>query len=126
MEEAEGKERKTFVQERAEDFAVRIVNLWKYLLKHQEYDMSRQVKRSSTSIGANITEAIFAASKRDFLNKMYIAYKECGETKYWLRILHKTEFITQEEFDSLYNDATEIDKMLTSIIRTTKANLATQ
>ena len=88
--------------------------------------MSRQVKRSGTSIGTNITEAIFAASKRDFLNKMYIAYKECGETKYWLRILHKTEFITQEEFDSLYNDATEIDKMLTSIIRTTKANLATQ
>ena len=78
MEEAEGKERKTFVQERAEDFAVRIVNLWRYLLKHQEYDISRQVKRSGTSIGANITEAIFAASKRDFLNKMYIAYKECG------------------------------------------------
>jgi len=63
------------VQDKSEALAVRIVNLWKYLLKHQEYDISRQVKRSGTSVGANVCEALYAASKKDFLSKMYIAYK---------------------------------------------------
>ncbi len=62
-------------QDKSEALAVRIVNLWKYLLKHQEYDISRQVKRSGTSVGANVCEALYAASKKDFLNKMYIAYR---------------------------------------------------
>ena len=60
------------VQDKSEALAVRIVNLWKYLLKHQEYDISRQVKRSGTSVGVNVCEALYAASKKDFLNKMYI------------------------------------------------------
>ena len=111
------------VQDKSEAFAVRIVNLWKYLLKHQEYDISRQVKRSGTSIGANICEALYAASKKDFLNKMYIAYKELGETKYWLRVLSKTELITLDSFNSLYSDCEELDHIIASIIKTTKENL---
>ena len=92
------------VQNKSEALAVRIVNLWKYLLKHQEYDISRQVKRSGTSVGANVCEALYAASKKDFLNKMYIAYKELGETKYCLRLLQRTELITRDSFGSLYSD----------------------
>ena len=70
------------VQDKSEELAVRIVNLWKFLLKQQEFDISRQVKRSGTSVGANVCEALYASSKKDFLNKIYIAYKELGETKY--------------------------------------------
>jgi four helix bundle protein len=111
------------VQDKSEALAVRIVNLWKYLLKHQEYDISRQIKRSGTSVGANVCEALHAASKKDFLNKMYIAYKELGETKYWLRILNKTELITQDSFTSLYSDCEELDRIIASIIKTTKENI---
>ncbi len=111
------------VQDKSEALAVRIVNLWKFLLKQQEYDISRQVKRSGTSVGANVCEALYAASKKDFLNKMYIAYKELGETKYWLRVLNKTELITQDSFTSLYSDCEELDHIITSIIKTTKENI---
>ena len=111
------------VQDKSEALAVRIVNLWKFLLKQQEYDISRQVKRSGTSIGANVCEALYAASKKDFLNKMYIAYKELGETKYWLRVLSKTELITHDSFTSLYSECEELDHIIASIIKTTKENI---
>ncbi len=111
------------VQDKSEALAVRIVNLWKYLLRHQEYDISRQVKRSGTSVGANICEALYASSKKDFLNKMYIAYKELGETKYWLRVLYKTELIDSPSYSSLYSDCEELDKIISSIIKTTKENI---
>ena len=118
-------ERHSLVLQKAEDFAVRMVNSWKHMaFKMQEHDMSRQAKRSGTSVGANIAEALSAASKRDFLNKIYIAFKECSETKYWLRIMQKTEYLSQSEFDSIYGDACEIERMLTTIIRTTKINLS--
>ncbi len=111
------------VQEKSEALAVRIVNLWRFLLKQKEYDISRQVKRSGTSVGANVCEALYAASKKDFLNKMYIAYKELGETKYWLRVLSKTELITHDSFTSLYSDCEELDHIIASIIKTTKENI---
>ncbi|MBR4757975.1 MAG: four helix bundle protein [Bacteroidaceae bacterium] len=111
------------VQEKSEALAVRIVNLWKYLLKHQEYDISRQVKRSGTSVGANICEALYAASKKDFLNKIYIAYKELGETKYWLRVLNKTDLLENDSFTSLYSDCEELDHIIASIIKTTKEKI---
>ena len=111
------------VQDKSEALAIRIVNLWKYLLKHQEYDISRQVKRSGTSVGANVCEALYAASKKDFLNKMYIAYKELGETKYWLRVLSRAELITHDSFTSLYSDCEELDHIISSIIKTTKENI---
>ena len=111
------------VQEKSEALAVRVVNLWKFLRKGQENDLSRQIKRSGTSVGANICEALHAASKRDFLSKIYIAYKELNETKYWLRILHKTALIPADAYASIYSDCNELDRLLTSIIKKTKENL---
>lgn len=111
------------LQEKSENFAVRIVNLSRFLYKKQEYDISRQIKRSGTSIGANITEAVFGISRKDYLAKMYIAFKECNETMYWLRVLHKTNYLSEEEFNSINNDCTELVKMLTSTIKTTKQNI---
>ena len=111
------------LQEKSEDFAVRVVNLYRFLRSKHEFEISKQLKRSGTSIGANITEALFGISKKDYLAKMYIAFKECNETLYWLRILHRTEYLTDAEFDSINKDCTEIAKMLSSTIKTTKQNL---
>ena len=83
--------------EKTIEFAIRIVNCYKYLTKQKhETVMSKQVLRSGTSIGANVHEAIYAQSKADFVNKMNISMKEAGETSYWLTILHRTEYIDTE------------------------------
>ena len=108
------------IAKKTEDFAVRIVKLWKYLTKSKEYEMSNQIKRSGTSIGANVVEGLFAQSKKDFISKMNIALKECAETQYWLRLLHRTEFLTDAEFSSLNSDADEIGRILSSIINSAK------
>lgn len=106
------------------DFAVRIINLRKHLTATKnEYEISKQILRSGTSIGANITEAQDAQSKADFISKMSISLKECKETRYWLTLLVKTDYITQEEYKSLDNDAAELNALLVSIIKTTKNNL---
>lgn len=109
------------VRHKSEDFAIRIVRLYKYLSEeHKEYVLSKQLLRSGTSIGANITEAIHGISKKDFLAKMYIAFKECAETEYWLTLLHKTEYLTAEEYSSIHADCVELIKLLTTITKTTK------
>lgn len=108
------------IAKKTEDFAVRIVKLWKYLTKSKEYEMSNQIKRSGTSIGANVVEGLFAQSKKDFISKMNIALKECAEIQYWLRLLHRTEFLTDAEFSSLNSDADEIGRILSSIINSAK------
>lgn len=105
---------------KSEDFAVRVVKLWKYLISKHEHEMSVQVKRSGTSIGANATEAQFAQSKKDFISKMHIALKECSETQYWLRVIYRSEFISKEEYCSIYADAEELARMLSAIIKTSK------
>lgn len=112
------------IYDKAEDFAVRIVNLWKYLKTKNEYDMSLQLKRSGTSIGANIAEALCGSSSKDFINKLSIAQKECRETLYWLRLLFRTGYLTEEEFMSIKADQEELSKILTSIIKSTKGRLA--
>lgn len=84
--------------------------------------MSKQILRSGTSIGANVTEAVYAQSKADFINKINIALKESAETVYWLEILFATEYITEKQFQSMQNDAVEILKLLTSILKSSKAN----
>lgn len=111
------------IAKKTEDFAVRIVKLWKYLTKSKEYEMSNQIKRSGTSIGANVVEGLFAQSKKDFISKMNIALKECAETQYWLRLLHRTEFLTDAEFSSLNSDADEIGRILSSIINSAKKTI---
>jgi len=108
-------------------FAVRIVRLYQHLVKtKKEYVMSKQVLRCGTSIGANISEAIYGQSPKDHLAKMYIALKECGETLYWLKLLTATEFLTSKQSHSIMQDALEIHRILQSITKTTKEKIEKQ
>lgn len=113
----------SIVFEKSKRFAIRIVKLYKYLCdEKKEVVLSKQLLRSGTSIGANIAEANSAFSKKDFLAKMYIAFKECSESKYWLDLLYKTDYLTRSEFDSINADCTELQKLLSSITKTLKDN----
>ena len=108
---------------KSKKFAVRIVNLYKYLCNDKnEYVLSKQVLRSGTSIGANIAESECASSKKDFLNKIYIALKECVETIYWLDLLFETDYLTENEYQSITADCSELKKLLSSITKTAKNN----
>ena len=110
----------TTVEEKSFLFAIRIVNLSKYLTGKNEHVLSKQILRSGTSIGANIAEAQQAQSTADFISKLNIALKESSETNYWLRLLNATKYLTDTEFSSLLNDCREIEKMLTAIIKSSK------
>ena len=106
------------VAEKSVDFAVRIVNLRKYLTEQKkEYVMSKQLLRCGTSIGANIAEAQRGQSKADFAAKMSIALKEANETEYWFQLLYRTEYLTKEQFDSIVEDNKELLRMLISICK---------
>ena len=110
------------VVEKSLDFAVRVVNLRKYLAKeHNEYVMSKQLLRCGTSIGANIAEAQRAQSRADFAAKMNIALKEANETQYWLRLLFRTDYIDQTQFDSMNADVCELISLLMSICKTSNS-----
>ncbi|MDR0560153.1 MAG: four helix bundle protein [Prevotellaceae bacterium] len=111
------------LQEKSFAFAVRIVNLYRFLCeKNKEFVLSKQILRSGTSIGANIEEGIGGQSKKDFLSKLGIAYKEARETVYWLKLLLATNYITQEQADSLLCDVEEICRILAKIKITATAN----
>jgi four helix bundle protein len=111
-------ERENILQTKSYDFAKQIILTYKHLVSEQkEYTLGKQLLRSGTSIGANIEEAIGGYSKKDFLAKMSIAYKEVRETKYWLRLLHDTGFLNTTDFESLFSKAEELAKILFSIIR---------
>lgn len=100
-------------------FAVRIVNLYKFLEKNEKV-MSKQLLRCGTAVGAISEEAIGAQSDADFINKLSIAYKEARETFYWLRLLKATEYLSEIQFESIHFDGEELVKILTSIIKTSK------
>lgn len=85
-----------------------------------EKTLSHQVLRSGTSIAANIEEANGAQTKKDFVAKLSIAYKECRETAFWLKLLHRTDYITEEQFASMMKDCDELIKLLTSSLLTAK------
>ncbi len=109
---------KTFV------FAILIVNLCRRLQgAHKEFVISRQLLKSGTAPGALVREAEYAESKKDFIHKMSVALKEANESDYWLSILYKTNFIASDEFTDLNARCIEIIKILTTIIKTSKANL---
>lgn len=102
-------------------FALRIIKLYNYLCNDKkEYVLSKQLLRSGTSIGANVNEASCAQSKSDFYAKMYIAYKEASETKYWLELLHESGYLTDDEFNSINNDCYALIKLLSAITKTQK------
>lgn len=107
------------MQTKSYTFAIRIVNAYKYLIQEQnEYVLSKQLLRSGTSIGANIEEAIGGQSKKDFVAKLGIAYKEARETDYWLRILRNIGYLTAEQSQSLLQDSDELLKIIGSIRKT--------
>ena len=108
-------------------FAVRMVNLYKYLKKeHGEYIISQQLIRSGTSIGALIREAEHAESTKDFVHKLNIGLKEANESKYWLDLLVATEFLTTKMYNSLNKDCEELLKMLISSVKTNRLKLISQ
>ena len=105
-------------------FAIRTIKLYKYLSKNKkEFVLSKQLLRSGTAIGALVKEAEHAQSKADFLNKMNISLKEANETLYWLILLKETEYISEEEFLSIYEDCNVLVKILVTIVKTTKEKL---
>lgn len=110
--------------EKSFSFAVRIVYLHRYLVQEKsEYVLSKQLLRSGTSIGANVREAEYGQSKKDFLAKMYIALKECNETAYWLELLTETKYLTPVQTGCLLEECVQLRKILQSITKTTRENL---
>lgn len=110
------------VVQKSKAFAVHIVRTYQFLTEEKrEYVMSKQLLRSGTSIGANIREAVQGFSKNDFIFKMSLALKESTETQYWLELMNETGYLTRERFSALYQQAEELTKLLTAIIKTVRA-----
>ncbi|HEY9704353.1 MAG TPA: four helix bundle protein [Allocoleopsis sp.] len=106
------------VYNKACKFAIRIVNIYKYLrAEKQEFALSKKLLKCGTFIGANIAQANGSISPTDFKEKMSIAYKESLDTQYWLCLLKDSEYITQKQFDSMYKDVLEISNMLCKIVK---------
>lgn len=115
---------KSLIGPKSVAFAIRIINLYKFLCQDQkEFVLSKQLLRSGTSIGALIKEAEHAQSKADFLNKMNIALKEANESDYWLLLLREGIYLQPGEYSSIQKDCDELIKLLVSIVKTTKLNL---
>lgn len=107
------------IQIKSYAFAIRVVNVYKYLTsEHNEYVLSKQLLRCGTSIGANIEEAIGGQSKKDFIAKLAISYKEAREAHYWIRILRDTDYLSQEQSASLLNDVDELLRIIGTIQKT--------
>ena len=121
--ESKFEEKDNIIRSKSFDFSVRIVNLYKVLYyERNEKTLSKQLLRSGTSIGANIEEGIAAFSKKEFIYKLQISYKEANESFYWIKILYRTNYISDVEFESLKLKIEEIIKLLTSIIKSSKLN----
>lgn len=107
-------------------FAVRVVKLYKFITTdRKEFVLSKQLLRSGTAVGALVREAEHAETKKDFIHKMAIAQKEINETIYWLELLKETEYLKKDQFESINQDAVEIIKLITSIIKSAKQSLTT-
>ena len=111
------------VQVKSYAFAVRVVRLCQYLRSEKrEYVLSRQLLRSGTSVGANVEEAIGGQSRADFGARLAIAYKEARESRYWLRLLKDTDYLTEKEFKGIHADAEELCRIIGSIRQTLRTN----
>jgi four helix bundle protein len=108
----------SIAREKSKSFAVRIIRLYQYLCcEHREFVLSKQILRSGTSIGANITEAIYGSSRKDFIAKLRIALKECAETLYWLDLLYTCDFLSAKLYESLSQDCEELRRILSASIK---------
>ena len=109
------------IENKSFQFAIRIVRLYKFLCKEKkEYILSKQLLRAGTSIGANVTESQQAQSKSDFVSKISIALKEASETKYWIKLLGATEYLSENQTKSILDDCVEIEKILVTILKSAK------
>jgi four helix bundle protein len=112
------------LREKSRAFAIRIVKLYKYLCdSKKEYVLSKQILRSGTSIGANIHEADFSESKKDFIHKLHVALKETSETEYWLFVLLEADYLTENNSKQIKEECIEIMRLLQASINTAKKNL---
>ena len=115
------KKERSLLLGKSEAFAGRIIRMYQYLTSQKhELIISKQVLRSGTSIGANVTESRNAQSTADFIHKLNIALKEADETLYWIKSLHEGGYLNEKEYVSIYNDADELVKILVSSIKTLK------
>jgi four helix bundle protein len=115
--------KENIIKEKSFEFALRIVKLYKYLIENKkEFVLSKQLLRSGTSVGAMVRESEHAESKADFIHKLSIALKEANEAEYWIELLFKSEFIDEISYKSISKDITEIIKLLTAIVKTSKNN----
>ena len=112
--------KENIVKNKSFDFALRIVKIYQYLIEKKEFVLSKQLLRSGTSIGALIRESEHAESKADFVHKLSIALKETNESKYWIELLCKSNYVDTKSFESIQTDIDELLKLLTSIIKTSK------
>ncbi len=116
--------KKSVVEVKSFSFALDVVRVYKVLLStRNEYVLSKQLLRSGTSIGANICEAEHAQSKKDFIAKMSIALKECFETIYWVQLLSESKYLTSDQFKLLNPTVTDISRILTAIIKSSRMSL---
>ena len=115
--------KQNLIYDKSFDFSLKIIELYKVLIFNKEYVISKQLLRSATSIGANVTESTDAQSKKDFISKLSISSKEARETKYWLLLLEKSKLVEDIDYSSYINDIDEFMKILTSIIKTSQENI---
>lgn len=119
--------KESIVHIKSQKFSARITNMHRYLKsKKVPGPLCDQLLRSGTSVGANLAEATYGLSKKDFLFKISIALRECNETSHWIENLFRSRYITKKQFDSIKGDCDEIGRILTKIVKTTKSNLDNQ
>jgi four helix bundle protein len=115
--------RENILKNKSFAFALRIVKMYQFLCEQKkEFVMSKQLLRSGTAVGALVREAEQAESPADFIHKMAIALKEANETQYWIELLFQSAYLDETVFNAISADLTEILKLLTSIIKSTKQN----
>ena len=115
-------ESKNIIKEKSYNFALKIIKLSKKLKESREYQLSDQLLRSGTSIGANVEEAIAGQSRKDFIAKMSISHKEARETNYWLRLLRDSQLVNLKDIEPLINESEELKKILFKIIQSSSNN----
>jgi four helix bundle protein len=121
---SEGNGNESIVLTKAYSFALEVIKVYKMLVDKKEFVISKQLLKAGTSIGANVNEAISAESKRDFVHKLSVALKEARETAYWLRLLKDGLFIENENIKQVNDLCSELIRILSSIILTTKQRYA--
>ena len=117
-------EKENIILNKTYNYAIRIVKLYQYLChEKKEFELSKQILRSGTSIGANLEESVGGLSRKDFLAKIGVSYREARETRFWLRLLKDTNYISAEQSENMLEDLEEIIRIITAIQKTTKATI---